>query len=62
MVLQGFPNADVRFGDVIDLESLKSSAFKDPVDVAVSCMASRSGGKVQQLNNSKGGIFLSWEC
>lgn len=37
--------ADVRFGDVTDLDSLRSVAFKDSVDVVVSCLASRTGGK-----------------
>ncbi|GAB4824216.1 hypothetical protein N2152v2_011262 [Parachlorella kessleri] len=36
--------ADVRFGDVTDVESLRSVAFSDPVDVVVSCLASRTGG------------------
>lgn len=36
--------ADVRFGDVGDMKSLASVAFKDPVDVVVSCLASRTGG------------------
>lgn len=39
-----FPGADVRFGDVMSMESLSSVAFKDPVDVVVSCLASRTGG------------------
>lgn len=34
---------DVRFGDVMSLDSLKAVAFKDPVDVVVSCLASRTG-------------------
>ena len=34
---------DVRFGDVMSMESLSSVAFKDPVDVVVSCLASRTG-------------------
>jgi len=34
---------DVRFGSVLDMESLKSVAFKDKVDVVVSCLASRTG-------------------
>lgn len=36
--------ADVRFGDVTDMASLASVAFSDPVDVVVSCLASRTGG------------------
>eukprot|EP00891_Asterochloris_glomerata_P000760 jgi/Astpho2/760/Aster-00621 len=40
--LQG---AEVRFGSVSDEESLARAAFSDPVDVVVSCLASRTGGK-----------------
>lgn len=36
--------ADVRFGDVTDVASLERVAFADPVDVVVSCLASRTGG------------------
>lgn len=32
------------FGDVTDMESLRRVAFKDPVDVVVSCLASQTGG------------------
>jgi len=39
-----FAGADVRFGDVADIESVRSVAFKDKVDVVVSCLASRTGG------------------
>eukprot|EP00210_Caulerpa_lentillifera_P007767 g7412.t1 len=40
-----FEGADVRFGDVTDLDSLRQVAFKDSVDVVISCLASRTGGK-----------------
>lgn len=43
--IKEFPGADVRFGNVLDVESLKSVAFKEKVDVVVSCLASRTGGK-----------------
>lgn len=36
--------ADVRFGDVMSMDSLSSVACKDKVDVVVSCLASRTGG------------------
>lgn len=36
--------ADVRFGDVMSQDSLSRVAFKDHVDVVVSCLASRTGG------------------
>lgn len=36
--------ADVRFGDVGNMGSLRDVAFKDHVDVVVSCLASRTGG------------------
>jgi divinyl chlorophyllide a 8-vinyl-reductase len=39
-----FEGADCRFGDVTNIESLRSVAFKDKVDVVVSCLASRTGG------------------
>ncbi|KAJ1479072.1 hypothetical protein T484DRAFT_1815650 [Baffinella frigidus] len=39
-----FVGADCRFGDVTDMESLRSVGFKDKVDVVVSCLASRTGG------------------
>ena len=40
-----FPGAEVRFGDVTDVDSLNRSAFQQPVDVVVSCLASRTGGR-----------------
>eukprot|EP00873_Tetraselmis_striata_P046049 jgi/Tetstr1/466313/TSEL_010845.t2 len=40
-----FPDADVRFGEVTNRDSLKAVGFKDKVDVVVSCLASRTGGK-----------------
>ena len=40
-----FQGADVRFGDVTNVQSLASTAFTEPVDVVVSCLASRTGGK-----------------
>lgn len=33
------------FGDVTSLDSLRQTAFSQPVDVVVSCLASRTGGK-----------------
>ena len=47
--LQEFQGADVRFGSVADMASLSSVAFAEPVDVVVSCLASRTGGKVHAL-------------
>jgi divinyl chlorophyllide a 8-vinyl-reductase len=44
--MQEFEGADVRFGDVQDMESLRAVGFAQPVDVIVSCLASRTGGKV----------------
>ena len=44
--MQDFEGADVRFGDVSSKDSLRSVAFTEPVDVVVSCLASRTGGKV----------------
>ncbi|MEW5302493.1 MAG: hypothetical protein WDW36_005273 [Sanguina aurantia] len=40
-----FPGADVRFGDVQDPASIKAVAFTEQVDVVISCLASRTGGK-----------------
>jgi divinyl chlorophyllide a 8-vinyl-reductase len=45
MRLQEFAGANVVFGDVTSLDSLRATAFKQPVDVVVSCLASRTGGK-----------------
>lgn len=45
-ICQEFEGGDVRFGDVSNKDSLRSVAFRDPVDVVVSCLASRTGGKV----------------
>ena len=45
--VQEFAGADVRFGDVQDMESLRAVGFSEPVDVVVSCLASRTGGKVR---------------
>lgn len=42
---QEFAGANVVFGDVTNLDSLRATAFKQPVDVVVSCLASRTGGK-----------------
>jgi divinyl chlorophyllide a 8-vinyl-reductase len=44
--LQQLNGAEVRFGDVSSMQSLAETAFSDPVDVVVSCLASRTGGKV----------------
>ena len=43
---QELQGAEVRFGSVSNEESLAQAAFSDPVDVVVSCLASRTGGKV----------------
>lgn len=43
---QQLEGAEVRFGDVSNVRSLADTAFSDPVDVVVSCLASRTGGKV----------------
>lgn len=40
-----FPGATVRFGSVMDVASIRKVAFQDKVDVVVSCLASRTGGK-----------------
>ncbi len=48
-MLQEFKGADVKFGDVQDMESLRTIGFAQPVDVVVSCLASRTGGKAGQL-------------
>ncbi|KAI8105731.1 hypothetical protein M9434_000313 [Picochlorum sp. BPE23] len=42
--IKEFPGAEVVFGDVTDMASLDSVGFKKPVDVVVSCLASRTGG------------------
>lgn len=43
-VKKDFAGAQVRFADVTDVNSLKS-VIKEPIDVVVSCLASRTGGK-----------------
>ena len=43
-VRQALPGANVCFGDVTNVESIRKAAFADPVDVVVSCLASRTGG------------------
>ena len=40
-----FPGAEVRFGDVTDCKSLDRNVFDQPVDVVISCLASRTGGR-----------------
>ena len=47
--LQELQGAEVRFGSVSNEVSLAQAAFSDPVDVVVSCLASRTGGKVTHL-------------
>jgi divinyl chlorophyllide a 8-vinyl-reductase len=44
-VRREFEGAEVRFGDVSDPRNLAEVAFSEPVDVVVSCLASRTGGK-----------------
>ncbi len=44
LVLQEFPGATVLFGNVSDMASLKKAFDAQPVDVVVSCLASRTGG------------------
>lgn len=39
-----FPGAEVVFGEVTDMNSLSRVGFEKPVDVVVSCLASRTGG------------------
>lgn len=48
-MMQEFAGADVKFGDVQNMESLRTVGFAQPVDVVVSCLASRTGGKVRRL-------------
>lgn len=45
MTPQEFAGANIVFGDVTNLDSLRKTAFNGPVDVVVSCLASRTGGK-----------------
>ncbi|KAK9805345.1 hypothetical protein WJX73_004487 [Symbiochloris irregularis] len=44
-VIREFEGAQVQFGDITDQASLQQNGFAQPVDVVVSCMASRTGGK-----------------
>ena len=43
-VKKDFPGAEVVCGDVTDMSSLRTNGFAKPVDVVVSCLASRTGG------------------
>jgi divinyl chlorophyllide a 8-vinyl-reductase len=43
-VKKEFPGAQVVFGEVTDVNSLSKVGFEKPVDVVVSCLASRTGG------------------
>eukprot|EP00308_Calcidiscus_leptoporus_P022225 CAMPEP_0119362334 /NCGR_PEP_ID=MMETSP1334-20130426/9420_1 /TAXON_ID=127549 /ORGANISM="Calcidiscus leptoporus, Strain RCC1130" /LENGTH=355 /DNA_ID=CAMNT_0007377527 /DNA_START=74 /DNA_END=1141 /DNA_ORIENTATION=+ len=43
-VAADFPGVKVVVGDVSDPASLKENGFAEPVDVVVSCLASRTGG------------------
>lgn len=43
-VQKEFPGAQVVFGEVTDMNSLSKVGFDKPVDVVVSCLASRTGG------------------
>lgn len=47
----------MRFGDVTDRESLKQVAFKNPIDVVISCLASRTGGKVKNVHFANSSDF-----
>ena len=60
--LQEFEGGDVRFGSVSDLASLRDVAFAEPVDVVVSCLASRTGGKVRLSTTGAGSLawLASW--
>jgi len=42
----------VRFGDVGNPEDLKRVGFAQPVDVVVSCLASRTGGKARARDHA----------
>ncbi|GAX78735.1 hypothetical protein CEUSTIGMA_g6172.t1 [Chlamydomonas eustigma] len=44
-IAKEFSGATVRFGDVLDVKSIRNVAFEEHVDVVVSCLASRTGGK-----------------
>ncbi len=47
LAAQDLAGAEVRFGDVGDVAELRRVGFSEPVDVVVSCLASRTGGKVR---------------
>ena len=58
--MQDFQGADVRFGDVSSKDSLRSVAFSEPVDVVVSCLASRTGGKARRALFVASPIICYW--
>ena len=49
---QDLAGASVRFGDVGDAAALERAAFDQRVDVVVSCLASRTGGKARAPNKN----------
>jgi divinyl chlorophyllide a 8-vinyl-reductase len=53
-VLRELAGADVRFGDVGSMDSLSAVAFKDKVDVVVSCLASRTGARAGAVGHGAG--------
>ncbi len=57
-IAQEFTGAEVRFGSVLDLDSLRKEAFKEPVDVVVSCLASRTGQWGEEETGSSPGLWL----
>lgn len=60
--MQDFEGALVQFGDVGDVQSLENEAFASPVDVVVSCLASRTGGKVNNSFNYAEGLIMFPIC
>lgn len=56
--IQDFEGANVCFGDVQDTKSVEATAFASHVDVVVSCLASRTGGKVGFSHSSSKNVKL----
>jgi NAD(P)-dependent dehydrogenase (short-subunit alcohol dehydrogenase family) len=56
-VRKEFAGADVKFGDVTDLDSIRKVAFENKVDVVISCLASRTGAE-RPLSEAELGLLM----
>ena len=61
-VRKDFPGAEVVCGDVTDISSLRANGFSKPVDVVVSCLASRTGGLQDSWDIDYGASKKALDC